>query len=149
MLAQTGENMAKPEHNGHAAAEKSAAAEAEPEHEILDAADVHAGEHTNEAVTVAATVGVVAVGAALFEVALLPGIALGVAAMLAPKYVPKVGAALNPMFRSSVRGIYKLGQKSREMMAEAKEQMHDIVAEVHAEGDAPKSAAKPVDAPHA
>jgi len=103
---------------------------------------LHPGDHTNEAVTVAATVGVVAVGAALFEVALLPGIALGVCAMLAPKYVPKVGAALTPMFRSSVRGMYKLGQKSREMMAEAKEQVHDIVAEVHAEGDVPKAAAK-------
>ena len=37
----------------------------------------------------AATVGVVAVGAALFEVALLPGLALGAAAALAPRYVPK------------------------------------------------------------
>jgi hypothetical protein len=130
--------------NGHAGPEESAAVEPAPEgHD----AEAHAG--TNEAVTVAATVGVVAVGAALFEVALLPGIALGVAAMLAPKYVPKVGAALTPMFRSSVRGVYKLGQKSREMMAEAKEQMHDIVAEVHAEGDSAKPAAKSAEVPHA
>jgi len=109
------------------------------------------GARNNEAITIAATVGVVAVGAALFEVALLPGIALGVCATLAPKYVPKAGAALAPMFRSSVRGVYKLGQKSREMMAEAKEQVHDIMAEVHAEGDAPKAAAAKTaaDAPHA
>ena len=97
---------------------------------------------TSEAVTVAATVGVVAVGAALFEVALLPGIALGVAAMLAPKYVPKVGDAVAPMFRSSVRGVYKFSQKTREMMAEAKEQMNDIVAEVQAEADKPKAETK-------
>ena len=32
---------------------------------------------------------------------------------------------------------------SSEMVAEAKEQVHDIVAEVHAEGDVAKSAAKP------
>jgi hypothetical protein len=127
--------MANPEHNGHAGEPHSGAPEVEPESETHEA--THLG--TNEAVTVAATVGVVAVGAALFEIALLPGIALGVAAMLAPKYVPKVGAALTPMFRSSVRGAYKLGQKTREMMAEAKEQVHDIVAEVHAEGDAPKA----------
>ena len=84
-------------------------------------------------VTTAATVGVVAVGAALFEVALLPGIALGVAAMLAPKYVSQIGSAVTPMVRSSVRGIYKFGQKTNEMVAEAKEQMQDIVAEVKAE----------------
>ena len=98
----------------------------------------------NEAVTVAATVGVVAVGVALFEVALLPGMVIGVAAMLAPKYVPRMGAALSPMFKSTVRGAYKFGQKTREMVAEAKEQVHDIVAEVHAEGDVAKAAAKPV-----
>jgi Protein of unknown function (DUF5132) len=135
--------MANPELNGHGH-ENSGAVEAGPASEGHD----EAHDRTNEAVTVAATVGVVAVGAALFEVALLPGIALGVAAMLAPKYVPKVGSALTPMFRSSVRGAYKFGQKTREMMAEAKEQMHDIVAEVHAEGDAPKPAVK-ADVPHA
>jgi hypothetical protein len=95
--------------------------------------DDEASPLANEAVTVAATVGVVAVGVALFEVALLPGMAIGVAAMLAPKYVPKMGAALTPMFKSTVRGVYKFGQRTREMMVEVKEQVHDIVAEVHAE----------------
>jgi Protein of unknown function (DUF5132) len=68
---------------------------------------------------------------------------LGVAAMWAPQYFPKMGEALNPLFRSTVRGAYKLGNKTREMMAEAQEQVHDIVAEVHAEGDMqqPKAAA--------
>jgi hypothetical protein len=91
------------------------------------------GNDRDIVVTTAATVGVVAVGAALFEVALLPGIALGVAAMLAPKYAPNISAAIGPMFRSSVRGIYKFGQKTNEMVAEAKEQVQDIVAEVKAE----------------
>ena len=50
-----------------------------------------------------AAVVVVAIGAAVFEAALLPGIALGVAAVAAPKYFPKLGAALNPLFRSTVR----------------------------------------------
>src|SRR5262249_60528750 len=89
--------------------------------------------NTDETVTTAATVGVVAVGAALFEVALLPGIALGVAAMLAPRYAPNISAAIGPMFRSSVRGLYKFGQKTNEMVAEDKEQVQDIVAEVKAE----------------
>jgi Protein of unknown function (DUF5132) len=135
--AQTEDHMLSREHNGHAS---------EPTPGTTDAAsgDAHEiGHLPNEAVTVAATVGVVAVGVALFEVALLPGMVIGVAAMLAPKYVPKVGAALTPMFKSTVRGAYKFGQKTREMVAEAKEQVHDIVAEVHAEGDVAKAAAKP------
>jgi hypothetical protein len=133
--------MLSREHNGHASEPTPGTADAVPgdAHEI--------GHLPNEAVTVAATVGVVAVGVALFEVALLPGMVIGVAAMLAPKYVPKVGAALTPMFKSTVRGAYKFGQKTREMVAEAKEQVHDIVAEVHAEGDVAKAAPKPVAEP--
>jgi len=100
----------------------------------------------SDVVATAATVAVVGVGAALFEAALLPGIVLGVAAMWAPQYFPKLGAALNPMFRSSVRGVYKVGQKTREMFAEAQEQVHDIVAEVHAEKDADATPAKPASA---
>ena len=88
-----------------------------------------------------AAVAVVAVGAALFEVALLPGIALGAAAVAAPKYLPKLGGALNPLFKSTVRGTYKFAQKSREMFAEAKEQVHDTLAEVKAEAEAAKDAA--------
>ena len=82
-----------------------------------------------------ATVVVVAAGAALFEAALLPGLVLGVAAMAAPKYLPKLAGALNPLFKSTVRGTYKLAQKSKEMFAEAHEQVHDIVAEVKAENE--------------
>ena len=111
--------------------------------EATTAGEVHEpNPAVNEAVTVAATVGVVAAGVALFEIALLPGMVIGVAAMLAPKYVPKMGAALNPLFKSTVRGAYKFGRKTREVVAEAKEQVHDIVAEVHAEGDTVKAAAK-------
>jgi hypothetical protein len=134
--------MLSREHNGHAT---------DPSHpaEAPTAADEghEPNPADNEAVTVAATVGVVAAGVALFEVALLPGMAIGVAAMLAPRYVPKMSAALNPLFKSTVRGAYKFGRKTREMMAEAKEQVHDIVAEVHAEGDTVKTAAKTVAEP--
>lgn len=56
-------------------------------------------------VATAATIGVVAAGVALFEVALLPGLLLGGAAVLAPKYVPKALPALRrtlrPLFSSS------------------------------------------------
>ena len=87
-----------------------------------------------------ATVAVVAVGAAIFESALLPGIALGVAAVAAPKYFPRLAGALNPLFKSTIRGTYKLAQKSKEMFAEAQEQVHDIMAEVKAEDEAAAAA---------
>jgi len=80
----------------------------------------------------AATVGVICVGAALIEAALIPGMVIGVAAMLAPKALPKLGNAVEPMFRGAVRGTYKLGQKARHIMAEAEEQVRDIVAEENA-----------------
>jgi hypothetical protein len=96
----------------------------------------------NDVIATVATVAVVGIGAAAFEAALLPGIVLGVAAMWAPKYFPKMGEALNPLFRSTVRGVYKVGHKTREMMAEAQEQFHDIAAEVHAEDDVEPPASK-------
>jgi hypothetical protein len=92
-------------------------------------------EDRSDVVATVATVAVVGIGAVAFEAALLPGIVLGVAAMWLPQYFPKMGEALNPLFRSTIRGAYKLGHKTREMMAEAQEQFHDIAAEVHAEGD--------------
>ena len=50
-----------------------------------------------------------------------------------------LAGALNPLFKSTVRGTYKFAQKSREMFAEAHEQVNDIVAEVKAESKAPES----------
>jgi Protein of unknown function (DUF5132) len=133
--------MQKTMHEGHDAYES-------PPDETAETGEKPAanGAMHNEVVATAATVAVVGVGAVLFEAALLPGIVLGVAAMWAPQYFPKVGAALNPLFRSSVRGAYKVGQKTREMFAEAHEQVHDIVAEVHAENDTDEAPAKPVGA---
>jgi len=94
--------------------------------------------HDSDSTMVAtvATVAVVGVGAALFEVALLPGMILGVAAMAAPAALPKIGAVLNPLFRSTVRGVYKFGEKAQEVAAEMQEQVHDVIAEVKAERDA-------------
>jgi len=100
-----------------------------------DAAE--AAENGNDVLlATAATVGVVAVGALIFEAALLPGMVLGVCAVLAPKALPKIGGALNPLFKSTVRGAYVLSEKAKEMAAEMQEQVHDIVAEVKSEADA-------------
>jgi hypothetical protein len=142
--------MQKTKLDGHADPESSAAhlaAEApkpngEALNEVHDEGNGEARFNRNDIVATVATVGVVGVGAAVFEAALLPGIVLGVAAMWVPQYLPKMGATLNPLFRSTIRGCYKLGHKTREMMAEAQEQVHDIVAEVHAEGDLDTSASR-------
>jgi hypothetical protein len=101
-----------------------------------------------EMVATAATVCVVGAGVLIFEAALLPGLVLGVATMLVPKYLPKIGAAMNPLVKSTVRGAYKMGQKTREMVAEVQEQVHDIVAEVDAEADK-KPAQRPAAVPPA
>jgi hypothetical protein len=81
----------------------------------------------------AAAVVVVAAGAALFETALLPGLALGVAAIVAPKYVSRLTGAIAPIFKSTVRATFKLANKPREAFAEAQQQIHGIIAEVRAE----------------
>jgi hypothetical protein len=87
----------------------------------------------DELVATTATVCVVGAGVLLFEAALLPGMILGVATMLLPKYLPAIGGAINPLVKGTVRGAYKMGQKTKEMVAELQEQVHDVVAEVDAE----------------
>jgi hypothetical protein len=77
---------------------------------------------------------------------------LGAAAVLAPKFVPQLGSALKPLFKSTVRGAYKITQKTREFVAETQEHVQDIVAEVDAEVDkkgAPLTEASPAAAPGA
>ena len=87
----------------------------------------------SDAATTATVVGVVAIGALIFEAALIPGMVLGVGAMLVPKVLPRLGEGLQPAFRATVRGAYKAGRSARHAFAEAKEQVHDVVAETKAE----------------
>jgi hypothetical protein len=53
--------------------------------------------------------------------------------MLVPKALPKIGAAMDPLLKLTVRGAYVMGQKAQEAIAETQERVHDIVAEVDAE----------------
>jgi len=87
------------------------------EHDAAPSQPVENGQDDSEMVATVATVAVVGVAAVAFEAALLPGIVLGVAAVALPRYFPKMGEALNPLFRSTVRGAYKLGRKTKEMVA--------------------------------
>ena len=78
----------------------------------------------------AIAVTAVGLGAVAFEAALLPGFVLGVAAMWLPHDARQ---AFAPLAKSTVRGVYKIGQKSKELIADVQEQIQDIVAEVDAE----------------
>jgi len=99
-------------------------------------------QNYNTTAATVATVAVVGVGALVFEAALIPGLALGVAAMLVPKFLPQIGTALNPLVKSTVRSAYRVGRKTRDLVAEAEEHVHDIVAEVDAEADTKAVAAE-------
>jgi hypothetical protein len=104
--------------------------------EVVPAESVQTNsEDPGDLLPTVATVAVVGIGAAVFEAALLPGLVLGVAAMCVPRYFPRISSALHPLFKSTVRGAFQIGQKTREVVAEAHEQVQDIVAEVDAEKD--------------
>ncbi len=92
-------------------------------------------------------VGAIGVGAALIEAALIPGMLIGAAAVLAPKFVPQVGERLRPLFKSTIRGAYKLREKTREAFAEAHEQVQDIMAEARHDEQAAADPAKTAAAP--
>jgi CBS domain-containing protein len=69
-------------------------------------------------IATAATVAVVAIGTAVVEAALLPAVVLGAAAVWLPKYFPKAGRTLRPLFKAIVRGADKISQKARAVIAE-------------------------------
>lgn len=102
-------------------------------HVTQHAAPPAAAEENNEVGNRIATVAAIGIGAALIEVELIPGILIGIAAMLAPKFVPQLGSALRPLVKSAVRAGYAMVDKGRELAAETSEQLQDIVAEVKAE----------------
>ena len=82
----------------------------------------------------AIAVTAVGLGVVAFEAALLPGVVLGVAAMWLPHDARQAFAPLaKSAAKSTVRGVYKIGQKSKELIADVQEQIQDIVAEVDAE----------------
>ena len=54
-------------------------------------------------VNTAATIGVIAAGVALLDLALIPGMVIGGAAVLAPNLLPNLGRRLRPMLRSALQ----------------------------------------------
>lgn len=109
--------------------------------EIVNTAAPAADE--NELGTRIATVAAIGIGAALIEAELIPGILIGVGAMLAPRIFPKLGTALRPIVKTAIRAGYALAEKTREVAAETGEQFQDIVAEVKAEQAGPPAKGAP------
>lgn len=82
-----------------------------------------------------ATAAVIVVGAALIEVSLIPGIIIGAGAILLSKLFPQMGGYVRPAIKGAVRAGFSVAQKAREVVAEATEQVHDLVAEVKHENE--------------
>jgi hypothetical protein len=84
--------------------------------------DPHTADDTHDdrdaQVATAATVAVVGIGTAVVEAALLPAVVLGAAAVWLPRYFPKASRTLRPLLKATVRGAYKLGEKTRAVIAE-------------------------------
>jgi hypothetical protein len=79
------------------------------------------------------TAAAIVVGAALIEVELIPGLVIGAGAILLGKLFPELSSYVRPVIKSVVRAGFSASQKAREVMAEASEQVHDLVAEVKLE----------------
>jgi hypothetical protein len=102
---------------------------------VDDDAPAEGSEHHHNGISgTAIAVTAVGLGAAAFEAALLPGVVLGVAAMWLPHDVRQAFAPLaKSAAKSAVRGVYRIGRKSKELVADVHEQIQDIMAEVDAE----------------
>jgi gas vesicle protein len=62
---------------------------------------------------------------------MLLGVVVG--AMAAPSVAPAAGRTVRPLAKALIRGALVVGDGVREMVAEAREQVSDLVAEVQAE----------------
>lgn len=88
-------------------------------------------------------IGTVVTGAAvaLLKPDLLPGMAVGVAAALGPKLLPALGGLLRPLVKTAVRAGYATAVATRGVVAEAGEQVQDMLAEARADTEVPRKPA--------
>jgi hypothetical protein len=102
--------------------------------DLASAVDMLSHEQTRSELATAAVVGAVAV---LVEAELLPGILLGVGAIMLAKLFPGITGQIRPLVKSTIGLGYKAMGKTQELMAEASEHAQDMLAEIKA--DAGKS----------
>jgi Flp pilus assembly protein TadB len=93
--------------------------------------------------------GAVGVSVAFIEEELLGGVLMSAVAALAPNLLPRLGRALRPVLKEVIRAGYGLVDTTREALAEAGEQVEDIVAEIRSERTAGEpTSAGPAPEPH-
>lgn len=80
-----------------------------------------------------ATAAVVATVAAVVKAELLPGILLGVGAMMVAKLFPGIADQIRPLLKSTIGMGYKAAGKTQSMIAEASDHAQDMLAEIRAE----------------
>ena len=85
-----------------------------------------------------ATAAAIVVGAALIEVELIPGLIIGAGAILLGKLFPEATKYVRPAIKGAVRAGFSATNKIRQIVAEANEQVNDLVAEVMHEKNQPK-----------
>lgn len=61
------------------------------------------------------------------------GVAIGLAVLAAPIFIPMVAAAAKPILKTGIKTGYLVYDKTCEIIAEAKESMEDLAAEAKAE----------------
>ena len=77
-----------------------------------------------------------------FENSWVPTVLVGVGvALVAPVVVPALAAGMRPLAKAVIKGGVMLYDKGAEVIAEAGEQLSDLVAEVRSEIDATATAA--------
>lgn len=82
-------------------------------------------------------------GVALIEVELIPGMLIGIAAMLAPRFLPGLGRSLRPVMKTAMRAGYATFEKTKEVIAEAGEQFQDVAAEARHEQEVAQGSSTP------
>ncbi len=87
---------------------------------------------SKDATSVATTAAII-IGAALIEVELLPGLIIGAGAILLGKIFPEISGYVRPAVKGMVRAGFNATHKVRQIIAEANEQVSDLVAEVKQE----------------
>lgn len=108
----------------------------------------HSSNESNPLTSKWAMVAAVGIGAALIEVELIPGMLLGVAAMLVPSLLPRIGEAVRPVVKGAVRAGYSIAESTKETVAGANEHLQDIVAEVRSEQSGAQSSHAVTATPH-
>jgi len=103
---------------------------ASPKASLESARDILCEERTR---TELATAAVVGIAAAIIEIELLPGILLGMAAMLVPKLFPNLPQVGLPLLKSGIGLGFQAMDKAQRLIADASDRAQDILAEVKAD----------------